>query len=57
MFFFRLASGISNGHFSQITSRPWSNWITQAECEEGPLPAEALKLISTIQQGFMGETR
>ena len=25
--------------------------------KKGPLPAEALKLISTIQQGFAGETR
>jgi len=24
---------------------------------KGPLPAEALKLISTIQQGFVGEAR
>ena len=25
--------------------------------KKGPLPAEALNLISTIQQGFMGEAR
>jgi aryl-alcohol dehydrogenase-like predicted oxidoreductase len=25
--------------------------------KKGPLPAEALKLISTVQQGFVGEAR